>query len=310
MDGWKERMALHTKQLHAEEESYRILRQREQQASDVRRRLEADVRKLETEVNELELKRKWKLDALEERGLVLELLPTLTIPLDEAKEEFKLLVRQIEEIGPVNLNAIEEFDLVNERFTFLSEQRDDLVSAKEDLYDIINEMDREVTRLFKETYSLVRGHFKQTFNELFGGGEADLKLVDESDLLNTGIEIVAKPPGKKLQTLSLLSGGERALTAIALLFAILKTRPVPFCVLDEVEAALDEANVHRFGEYIRTLSIDTQFVIITHRKGTMEAADTLYGVTMQQNGVSEVLSVELSEAKRVVETEEEMEELS
>ncbi|MDX5424933.1 MAG: AAA family ATPase, partial [Exiguobacterium sp.] len=157
-------------------------------------------------------------------------------------------------------------------------------------------------------YTSVRAHFKQTFTELFGGGEADLKLVDESDLLNTGIEIVAKPPGKKLQTLSLLSGGERALTAIALLFAILKTRPVPFCVLDEVEAALDEANVHRFGEYIRTLSIDTQFVIITHRKGTMEAADTLYGVTMQQNGVSEVLSVELSEAKRVVEMDEEMEE--
>lgn len=206
------------------------------------------------------------------------------------------------------MNAIEEFDSVHERFTFLSEQRDDLVSAKEDLYEIIAEMDREVTRLFKETYTNVRAHFKQTFTELFGGGEADLKLVDESDLLNTGIEIVAKPPGKKLQTLSLLSGGERALTAIALLFAILKTRPVPFCVLDEVEAALDEANVHRFGEYIRTLSIDTQFVIITHRKGTMEAADTLYGVTMQQNGVSEVLSVELSEAKRVVEMDEEMEE--
>lgn len=310
MDALKARLTQQLNQLHAEEESYRILRQREQQATDVRRRLDADVRKLETDVNELELKRKWKLDALDERGLVFDLLPTLTIPLDEAKEEFKLLVRQIEEIGPVNLNAIEEFDLVNERFMFLSEQRDDLVSAKEDLYDIINEMDREVTRLFKETYTLVRGHFKQTFQELFGGGEADLKLVDESDLLNTGIDIVAKPPGKKLQTLSLLSGGERALTAIALLFAILKTRPVPFCVLDEVEAALDEANVHRFGEYIRTLSIDTQFVIITHRKGTMEAADTLYGVTMQQNGVSEVLSVELSEAKRVVETEEEMEELS
>lgn len=310
MEDLKSRIALQTKKLHAEEEAYRILRQREQQASDVRRRLEANVRKLETEMNELELKRKWKLDALEERGLVLELLATLEIPLGEAKEEFKLIVRQLEEIGPVNLNAIEEFDLVNERFMFLSEQRDDLVSAKEDLYDIINEMDREVTRLFKETYTLVRGHFKQTFSELFGGGEADLKLIDESDLLNTGIEIVAKPPGKKLQTLSLLSGGERALTAIALLFAILKTRPVPFCVLDEVEAALDEANVHRFGEYIRTLSIDTQFVIITHRKGTMEAADTLYGVTMQQNGVSEVLSVELSEAKRVVETEQEMEELS
>lgn len=297
------------RQLKAQEETHRILRQREQQATDVRRRLEAEVRKIEADVKELELKRQWKLDALEERGLVFELLPDLVIPLEEAKEEFKLLVRQIEEIGPVNLNAIEEFDIVNERFTFLSVQRDDLVSAKEDLYNIIAEMDREVTRLFKETYTSVRTHFKQTFKELFGGGEADLKLVDETDLLNSGIEIVAKPPGKKLQTLSLLSGGERALTAIALLFAILKTRPVPFCVLDEVEAALDEANVYRFGEYIRTLSLDTQFVIITHRKGTMEAADTLYGVTMQQNGVSEVLSVELSEAKRVVETEE-MEELT
>ncbi|WP_251138867.1 chromosome segregation protein SMC [Exiguobacterium sp. s142] len=306
----KGRIEAQSQTLKTEEESHRILRQREQQAMDVRRQFEADVRKLETEANELELKQQWKLDALEERGLVYDLLPVLSIPLDEAKEEFKLLVRQIEEIGPVNLSAIEEFELVNERFTFLSEQRDDLVNAKQDLYDVISEMDREVTRLFNETYATVRTHFKQTFKELFGGGEADLKLVDATDLLNTGIDIVAKPPGKKLQTLSLLSGGERALTAIALLFAILKTRPVPFCVLDEVEAALDEANVHRFGEYVRTLSIDTQFVIITHRKGTMEAADTLYGVTMQQNGVSEVLSVELSEAKRVVETDEEMEELT
>ncbi|WP_236636549.1 chromosome segregation protein SMC [Exiguobacterium sp. SH0S2] len=306
----KGRIEAQSQTLKTEEETHRILRQREQQATDVRRQFEADVRKLETEANELELKQQWKLDALEERGLVYDLLPVLSIPLDEAKEEFKLLVRQIEEIGPVNLSAIEEFELVNERFTFLSEQRDDLVNAKQDLYDVISEMDREVTRLFNETYATVRTHFKQTFKELFGGGEADLKLVDATDLLNTGIDIVAKPPGKKLQTLSLLSGGERALTAIALLFAILKTRPVPFCVLDEVEAALDEANVHRFGEYVRTLSIDTQFVIITHRKGTMEAADTLYGVTMQQNGVSEVLSVELSEAKRVVETDEEMEELT
>ncbi|WP_214691799.1 chromosome segregation protein SMC [Exiguobacterium sp. s160] len=304
----QERLQNMTATLKSNEEAYRIMRQRVDQATEARRQAEAVVRKLETAKQEFELKRQWKLDALEEHGLVAELLPALEIPLDEAKEEFKLLVRQIEEIGPVNLNAIEEFDSVHERFTFLSEQRDDLVSAKEDLYEIIAEMDREVTRLFKETYTNVRAHFKQTFTELFGGGEADLKLVDESDLLNTGIEIVAKPPGKKLQTLSLLSGGERALTAIALLFAILKTRPVPFCVLDEVEAALDEANVHRFGEYIRTLSIDTQFVIITHRKGTMEAADTLYGVTMQQNGVSEVLSVELSEAKRVVEMDEEMEE--
>ena len=293
--------------LRTEEEAYRIMRQRVDQATEARRQAEGIVRKAETETKELELKRQWKMDALEENGLVYELLPELEIPLEEAKEEFKLLVRQIDEIGPVNMNAIEEFEVVNERFTFLSEQRDDLVNAKQDLYEVINEMDQEVTRLFKETYTTVRMHFKQTFTELFGGGEADLKLVDETDLLNTGIDIVAKPPGKKLQTLSLLSGGERALTAIALLFAILKTRPVPFCVLDEVEAALDEANVHRFGEYIRTLSIDTQFVIITHRKGTMEAADTLYGVTMQQNGVSEVLSVELSEAKRVID-EEEMEE--
>lgn len=310
MSALKLHMDTQMQTLKVEEESHRIIRQRKQQATEVRRQLEADVRKIETETNELELKQQWKLDALEERGLVYDLLPVLSIPLDEAKEEFKLLVRQIEEIGPVNLSAIDEFELVNERFTFLSEQRDDLVNAKQDLYDIISEMDREVTRLFNETYANVRSHFKQTFKELFGGGEADLKLVDETDLLNTGIDIVAKPPGKKLQTLSLLSGGERALTAIALLFAILKTRPVPFCVLDEVEAALDEANVHRFGEYVRTLSIDTQFVIITHRKGTMEAADTLYGVTMQQNGVSEVLSVELSEAKRVVETEQETEELS
>jgi chromosome segregation protein len=164
-------------------------------------------------------------------------------------------------------------------------------------------MDREVIRLFRQTYHAVPEHFRETVRELFGGGEADLVLVDPTDLPTSGIDIVAKPPGKKLQNLSLLSGRERALTAIALLFAILKTRPVPFCVLDEIEAALDEANFARFGEFIHPLARETQFVIITHRKGTMEAADVLYGVTMQQNRISEVLSVDLEEAPRTLSEE-------
>lgn len=152
-----------------------------------------------------------------------------------------------------------------------------------------------MTARFKTTFEEIRTHFHAAFRELFGGGKADLVLIDPTNLLETGIEIIAQPPGKKLQNLSLLSGGERALVAIAILFAILKTRPVPFCVLDEVEAALDEANVTRYVEYLRKLSDDTQFIVITHRKGTMEGADVLYGITMQESGISKLVSVKLEQ---------------
>lgn len=222
-------------------------------------------------------------------------VPELTIDIEQARRRVKLLKQSIEELGTVNVDAIAEYEQVMERYTFLQEQRNDLVEAQQTLNEAICEMDSEMTVRFKTTFEEIRTHFHSAFRELFGGGNADLVLIDPTNLLETGIEIVAQPPGKKLQSLSLLSGGERALVAIALLFAILKTRPVPFCVLDEVEAALDEANVTRYAEYLRKLSGDTQFIVITHRKGTMEGADVLYGITMQESGVSKLVSVKLEQ---------------
>ncbi|MDJ0285693.1 MULTISPECIES: chromosome segregation protein SMC [Bacillus] len=224
----------------------------------------------------------------------------LTLSPDEARKRVKLIKLAIEELGTVNLGSIDEYERVNERFLFLTEQRNDLTEAKNTLFQVIEEMDQEMTKRFSETFSQIRGHFESVFQALFGGGRADLKLTDPNDLLNSGVDIVAQPPGKKLQNLSLLSGGERALTAIALLFSILKVRPVPFCVLDEVEAALDEANVFRFAQYLKKYSQETQFIVITHRKGTMEEADVLYGVTMQESGVSKLVSVKLEETKELV----------
>ncbi|MFY3793434.1 chromosome segregation protein SMC [Ureibacillus sp. MALMAid1270] len=212
---------------------------------------------------------------------------------DQVRRKVKLLKQSIEELGPVNLTAIDEYDRVLERHTFLTEQRNDLLEAQDTLHEAIKEMDEEMSTRFGESFTMIRSQFQNVFRELFGGGQADLVLLDPENLLETGIEIVAQPPGKKLQSLSLLSGGERALTAIALLFAILNTRPVPFVILDEVEAALDEANVDRYSNYLKKLSSETQFIVITHRKGTMEGADVLYGITMQESGVSKLVSVKL-----------------
>ena len=214
-----------------------------------------------------------------------------------AQTEVSRLKQAIEKLGPVNLNAIEQYQQVEERYDFLTTQRDDLLSAKEQLFETMDEMDDEVKTRFFTTFQAIREKFNVVFPNMFGGGRAELVLTDPDDLLNTGIEIEAQPPGKKLQSLSLLSGGERALTAIALLFSLIQVRPVPFCVLDEVEAALDEANVARFGRYLSAFQNDTQFIVVTHRKGTMEAADVLYGVTMQESGVSKIISVRLEEVK-------------
>ena len=224
----------------------------------------------------------------------------LTLPIDEAKKKVKLIKLTLDELGNVNLGAIEEYDRVSQRYEFLIEQRDDLVEGKTTLFQVIDEMDEEMKRRFQQTFEGVRFHFESVFKELFGGGRADLRLTNSDDLLNTGVDIVAQPPGKKLQNLGLLSGGERALTAIALLFSILKIRPVPFCILDEVEAALDEANVYRFSQYLKRYGKESQFIVITHRKGTMEEADVLYGVTMQESGVSKLVSVRLEDTNELV----------
>ncbi|KAF1297909.1 chromosome segregation protein SMC [Enterococcus sp. JM4C] len=215
--------------------------------------------------------------------------------IEETKQEVNRLKRNIDRLGPVNLNAIEQYEQVNERYEFLVAQRDDLLSAKEQLFETMTEMDQEVKIRFSEVFEAIRAKFQTVFPNMFGGGRAELVLTNPEDLLNTGIEIEAQPPGKKLQSLSLLSGGERALTAIALLFSIIQVRPVPFCILDEVEAALDDANVARFGHYLSQFQNDTQFIVVTHRKGTMEAANVLYGVTMQESGVSKIVSVRLEE---------------
>jgi chromosome segregation protein len=210
------------------------------------------------------------------------------------------LKREIASLGDVNLGAIEEYARVSERYEFLSEQKNDLIEAKTTLYQVIREMDVEMSKRFKTTFDAIRSHFGLVFAKLFGGGRADLILSEPDNLLDTGIEIVAQPPGKNLQNLQLLSGGERALTAIALLFSIIRVKPVPFCVLDEVEAALDEANVSRFAEYLREFSESTQFIVVTHRKGTMEEADVLYGVTMEEGGVSKLVSVKLEDEEAAV----------
>jgi chromosome segregation protein len=203
----------------------------------------------------------------------------------------------ISDLGIVNFAAIAEHERVSQRLEFLTKQSSDLLEAKDSLGKVIKDMDQIMVKKFRETFNQVNEAFGSVFAKMFGGGRAQLVLSDADNLLETGIEIIVQPPGKKQQALSLLSGGERAMTAIALLFAILKVKPSPFCVLDEIEAALDEANVERFSAFLKHYVQKTQFIIISHRKGTMEAADVLYGVTIEEEtGVSKLISVKLSEA--------------
>ena len=221
----------------------------------------------------------------------------LDIPEDDARSTVTSLKREIKSLGEVNVSSIEEYERVSVRYNFLNKQKEDLEKAEDMLLEIINEMDEVMKTNFKDTFDKIKVAFSETFKSLFGGGMAELKLTDPSDILSTGIDIVALPPGKKLTSISLLSGGEKTLTAISLLFAILKVRPVPFCILDEVEAALDEVNVDNFGKYLSKYKGDTQFILITHKKKTMEYADILYGITMQESGVSKLVSVRLEELK-------------
>ncbi|MDY5347935.1 MAG: chromosome segregation protein SMC [Candidatus Ventricola sp.] len=203
--------------------------------------------------------------------------------------------REIRAMGPVNVTAVEDYRACRERYDELTGQRDDLLKAQDDLQGIISALQKQMERQFMENFRLMQQYLSETFVKLFGGGQAELRLMDENDVLGCGIEIVAQPPGKKLQLLSLLSGGERALTAIAILFAMLRVKPTPFCFLDEIEAALDDGNISTFADYLRDFSKDTQFVVVTHRKGTMERCDSLYGVAMEEKGVSKMLSVELKD---------------
>lgn len=260
-----------------------------------------ELKDLEIEVNRMDVKLDSLLNTLNE---------TYSMTYEKAKENYRLeieeevarnkvstLKRKMKDIGVVNLGAIEEYDRISERYEFLLKQKEDLIKAENVLMEVISEMDEVMSKEFIDTFKLIQSNFKETFRELFNGGTAELKLTDPSNILETGIDIIASPPGKKLTTISLLSGGEKTFTAISLLFAILKSRPVPFCILDEVEAALDEVNVNSFGNYLKKLQYKTQFIVITHKKKTMEFVDTLYGVTMQESGVSKLVSVKLEELK-------------
>ena len=216
-----------------------------------------------------------------------------------AEQEVKDLEKAIRSLGPVNLDAIDQYEEVHNRLDFLNSQRDDILSAKNLLLETIAEMNDEVKERFKSTFEAIRESFKVTFRQMFGGGQADL-ILTEGDLLTAGVEISVQPPGKKIQSLNLMSGGEKALSALALLFSIIRVKTIPFVILDEVEAALDEANVKRFGDYLNRFDKDSQFIVVTHRKGTMAAADSIYGVTMQESGVSKIVSVKLKDLEETV----------
>lgn len=264
------------------------------------------LRNLEKEVNDLEVKitrADVKLDSMlntlnEDYSMTYEKAKSmyvLELDEDEARNKVSIYKSEIRKLGMVNLAAIEEYERVNTRYEFLSNQKEDLLKAEETLLDIMNEMDDVMIEEFKKTFEKIRQEFKVVFRELFHGGNADLILTNPDDILTTGVDIVASPPGKKLTTITLLSGGEKTFTAISLLFAILNVKTVPFCLFDEVEAALDDANVNAFGNYLKNYKNKTQFLIITHKKKTMEYADTLYGITMQESGVSKLVSVKLNQ---------------
>ena len=218
--------------------------------------------------------------------------------LNLAEQEVQDLEKAIRSLGPVNIEAIDQYEEVHSRLDFLNSQRNDILSAKNLLLETITEMNDEVKERFKSTFEAIRESFKVTFKQMFGGGQADL-ILTEGDLLTAGVEISVQPPGKKIQSLNLMSGGEKALSALALLFSIIRVKTIPFVILDEVEAALDEANVKRFGDYLNRFDKDSQFIVVTHRKGTMAAADSIYGVTMQESGVSKIVSVKLKDLESI-----------
>ena len=226
-------------------------------------------------------------------------LEQVTIPEDTNWEETNgrigALRSKLDQMGPVNLVAIEEHQELQERYNFLTTQQQDLLLAKDDLHKAINKINRTTRELFLETFEKIQVEFRSMFRLLFGGGDAELMLIDQSDILESGIEIIARPPGKKPQSISLLSGGERSMTAISLLFAIFKVKPSPFCVLDEMDAALDESNIDRFCKVLRDFVKTSQFIMITHNKKTISVADVMYGITMEESGVSKIVSVKFSD---------------
>jgi len=263
-----------------------LLRKKE----DALHKFEISITKFETELEGQYLKLN------EEMELTYAEAIELKIEVNDINEFKKAIIEikaSISELGIVNLGSIEEYDQIKEKYTFMNSQREDLNRAVGELLGVIEEMTSKMRSMFNSNFKILRKNFSETFIELFKGGTADL-ILSEGDELTANIEINVQPPGKKLQNINLMSGGEKVLSAIALLFAILKMKPTPFCILDEIEAALDDANVFRYAEFLKKFSNTTQFIVITHRKGTMEASDIIYGVTMEEKGVSKIVSVNLS----------------
>ncbi len=289
--------ALQAQRHQVAEDQHELYRHREEQNERINL-LEKDVLRLQNSKDKLEMQRDLQIEYMWNEYEL-----TLIKALEYKDEELgsvanlKKMISEIKgcikELGDVNVNAIEDYKTVSERFIFLTEQKADLINAEEKLKRVIDELNEQMVSQFKEKFKEISVTFNDVFRELFGGGKAFLELTESDDVLEAGIELIAQPPGKKLQSMRLLSGGEKSFTAIALLFAIQSLRPSPFCVLDEIEAALDDSNVVRFAKYLQKLTANTQFIIITHRRGTMEVADALYGITMQEKGISTQVSVKL-----------------
>lgn len=292
-------------------------RERRMKAGSEVERKEASIRQLRRELNALQNEEKGviesrvkaetqldnaldRLSATYEMTYEYALTQKQDLDIEEAKQRVVTLRKEIQQLGNVNLDAPQEYQQVSERFEFLQHQRDDLLSAKDKIMEAIDEMDEVMMKQFQTMFDRINAELNDVFRSLFGGGKAQLYMVDPQDVLNTGIDIDVQPPGKTVQNIRLFSGGEKALIAICVLFSILKARTIPLCIFDEVEAALDQANVERFAKYIARFRGESQFIVVTHRPGTMAQCDALYGVTMQQNGVSQLLKVRLQDAIEMV----------
>ena len=272
--------------------------------NDLQLRLQREAGVLEQRKLQAGMEEKRLLDRLwDTYGMTHQGALAVRVPVEDAAQAQRRTVQlnqAIQALGTVNLGAVEEFQRVEERYGYLKDQKNDVETAQRELEGVIQEITQEMEAIFRREFARIQAAFSQTFADLFGGGQGTLSLEDETDVLRCGIEIRAQPPGKTLRAISLLSGGERSLVAIALYFAILKIHPTPFCVVDEIEAALDEANGARFIRYLRAVASETQFLLITHRRETMEAADVLYGVTMERQGVSRVLKLDLHQAEALL----------
>ena len=292
--GLRERFEESRQDIERRETELKQFRSRTQQLRDELSSRQMQSRELELEIEHMRqaFLERYRIDLSE---------PEVADKFDEAFDESSAAERRdylqnrIDDIGEVNLMAIDEFQELEERYTFLTVQQEDLYKSLEGLQSAIAKINRTTRKRFRETFDLVNARFRVLFPQLFNGGQAELRLTDESDLLETGIEVVAQPPGKKLQNVTLLSGGEKALTAVAMIFSIFQIKPSPFCLLDEVDAPLDDANIGRFNDIVKTMAETSQFIIITHNKRTMEIADNLYGITMEEPGVSKLVSVCMKE---------------